>query len=180
MDFPKPRPPTVPLSGRSLITPSQKGPLGLTSIPRKPSRCTQPREQPLTWIYYKGNDGDLIEEIRNVVDDLALPTDRELVLGLVSEKNELAASGDLADSDDIKPVSFDPEVWELRYEFNGLLYRLYFAEPYTHPHHLVALKFHVKTVDEAEQEIKDAQSAEMAAACIRFNAGEKNNWGSAA
>jgi hypothetical protein len=103
--------------------------------------------------------------------------DQELAIALISETIDAAARGSLEDGTDILPISIDPEIWEIRFRFGDSLYRLYFAEPFEYPKHLVALRFHKKLILPTDKEIKDAQDGEIARAAVRYLSGRSNFWG---
>lgn len=119
----------------------------------------------------------MADEITSTLADLS-DIDRELVIGQMGTILEAATFGRLEFNNDVDMVSIDPDMWELRFRAAGKEYRLYIAEPHTHPVHLVALKFHHKITDGSDQDIHDAQDAEIAVAALRFKSGSTSNWGS--
>lgn len=167
---PKPRPPEKPLSAVPLERARNHGRRHVIV-----SRCTVPREHPLEWVFYRGSDGSVIEEIASHTHHLG-QIDRELAIATIGETIEAAARGNLENGTDLLPISIDPEVWELRFQFPSGLFRLYYGEPFDHPSMLVALRFHQKLILGTDVETEDAQNGEIARAALRYVGGRASVW----
>lgn len=50
-------------------------------------------------------------------------------LAAIKQRLGAAARGELTFDEDLKPVARDPELWEIRWEFEGVQWRLYHGEP---------------------------------------------------
>jgi hypothetical protein len=89
-----------------------------------------------------------------------------------------AAAGVLTRDDErLKPISRHPDIWELRFEFGGHQFRMYFGEPRITPGHLVALHFHAKQVIDGDiEETNRLQNREIDVAAERFRDGERRGW----
>lgn len=154
------------------------------SYSAKNSRCTSPRDVPLSWKLDAPHGPDIGDEINAAFAGLP-KLDREAKIARIFVVMKNAAYGTLrADrdgdrGDDIGPVRREPpHIYELRWRFGRDLYRLYFAEPPEFPNHLVALEFHHKMVHGLSQEdIDQDQNQAISRAQIRYRAGESQNWG---
>jgi hypothetical protein len=118
------------------------------------------------------------DEIMAVLGTLPM-LEAELVAAGMNEILDAAALGQL-DDEDVAKVSSDPDMWELRFPIQERIYRVYIAEPASHPNNLIALRFHEKLILPTQTEIDDAQNAEIGRATVRFRAGLALNWGHAA
>jgi hypothetical protein len=136
------------------------------------SRCTQPQNPPLTWRNYQDDDeNDVIaEEIARVLRAHPLPqAELKFRYAAITQLRSAASRGELMSGEDIKPISLDPELWELRWQFGPDLYRQYHAEPANMPGWLVALRFHRKTVNPSDQaQTRQLQDAEIVIAQKRL------------
>ena len=89
-----------------------------------------------------------------------------------------AERGDLAASS-WKPVSRDPDLWELRWNWKpaGTLLRAYFHEPPQPSDRTVVAKVHVKSVKGSRRAINDAQDVQIDEATHRIAVGLADRWG---
>lgn len=118
---------------------------------------------PLTWVENEDPGHVHVVEFQAWLDSLPESLQDD-VLGEVDDLFDAAARGDLWDSGDnftrIKPVTDDPEVFELRWRVkvprprDGEKYkylRFYHGEPVRFPTKLVRLHRHIKTSDEQQE-----------------------------
>jgi hypothetical protein len=103
--------------------------------------------------------------------------DKQLLLAALRDKMLQASNGLLEFPADVDESKQDPVVWELRWEIEGMLYRLYFGEPAHDLSLLVALLFHYK----GERGRKVMSSSEQTQlhkhAVKRYHEGKASNWG---
>jgi len=140
------------------------------TIIEEKSRCEVPRETPLDWLYFRKSEDDTPEVLREMAQVFSGLTDVAKV-ALYAEFNDtmrLAAMGELNRGDfvDVAKVFVAPELWELRWDTDGVLYRLYHAEPPRNNDVLAALRFHTKGPEMFDD--SDAQRAEMLIAAARY------------
>ena len=141
-----------------------------------PSRTTVPRESPLEWLFARGADFDVSDEVGEVyrhVPEYERDLRKEELFAVLEE----ARMGQLSKRDLLQPIRLDPLMWELRFSFTAGVYRLYFGEPAEYPGVLVATRFHLKQTEGTDLEVTAAQDAEMALAAERFNGGIATRWG---
>lgn len=126
----------------------------------------------MTWQNYTDDAGtDLVAlEIAKVLRAHPLPRS-ELIAryAAITQLREAASRGELIADEGVKPISLDPELWELRWQFGPDIYRQYHAEPARMPGWLLALRFHRKQVipDDAVQ-TASLQDAEIVVAQQRM------------
>lgn len=141
------------------------------------SRCTRVRSTSMAWHLTPVAGVDVSDEMLQALDG-RLHLEREMRLASILTTMRMAANGELhPDSDDIGPIRLDPQVFELRWNFGRELYRLCHGEPSEYPDHLVALRFHLKSLEGDDDAIESAQDAEVSTAVMRYVAGERQNWG---
>jgi hypothetical protein len=97
-------------------------------------------------------------------------------LAAIKQRLGAAARGELTFDEDLKPVARDPELWEIRWEFEGVQWRLYHGEPALAPGWLIGLRFHRKSVG-TDIETRLAQNGEIDIASRRFTQGRLWHWG---
>lgn len=140
------------------------------------SRCTKPRELPLDWRFARiPGESTAKEEIHDCLADLT-ETDRQLHLAAVRGTMRAAAAGTLWPRTGVRCVSHEP-VFELRWNENGRLWRLYEGEPQAEPNLLVALRFHEKQIDHDARLTRSLQDDEIGVAERRYAAGIATRWG---
>jgi hypothetical protein len=103
----------------------------------------------LTWRNFHDESGtDMIAlEMANALRAHPLPRSEVIFrYAAIDQLRGAAARGELIPDEDVKPISRDPELWELRWQFGRDLYRQYHAEPANMPGWLLALRFHRKQV----------------------------------
>jgi hypothetical protein len=128
--------------------------------PIRISRCTQPQDPHLTWRNYEDEEGTDVVALETATALRAHPLPRAELIARYAEITQLrdaASRGELIPDEDVKPISLDPELWELRWRFGREIYRQYHAEPVNMPGWLVALRFHRKHVVPGD----DAQTASL-------------------
>jgi len=136
------------------------------------SRCCQPTEPPLVWHVYVDTNHPGVEELDEWLNSLQ-PFARNHELGRLDDVFEAAAKGLLEDSGDertpIKPISKDPEIYELRHKALSKSLRFYHGEPDELPTTLVAVHRHIKTTTEEQEE-------HIVHAAHRYVDGRDSNW----
>jgi hypothetical protein len=80
-----------------------------------------------------------------------------------------AAAGELDRPVELCPIRDQPELWEIRWQFEARPFRLYYAEPENEPETLLALRFHWKKINGSAPEIDLAQDAEIDLAAQRYS-----------
>src|SRR5690554_5712468 len=141
------------------------------------SRCTRPRSNAMDWQLRPTVGVDVSQEMHAELDGMP-QLEREMKLAQFVTIMKMAARGDLhPDSADIGPIRRNPTLFELRWDFGRALYRLVHAEPAHMPNHLIGLRFHLKSLEGSDQEIRDAQDQEVSLAKVRYLAGRGTNWG---
>lgn len=99
------------------------------------------------------------------------------VVGRILALCELAAAGELEAGDDLQPIYRDPEVYELRWNFDDTLVRQYHAEPVRLPLVLAKLHLHLKHIaTENDALTTELQNQQIAFALLRHRAGETRDW----
>lgn len=137
------------------------------------SRCCQPADVPYEWRDFVDESHYAVAEFETWFAELARFA-RENELGRIDELFEAAAAGDLIDvADDattrIKPVRYDPELWELRHKALSMRLRFYHAEPPSVPHALIKLHRHIKS------DITDQQE-QIEYAAERYRISDETDW----
>lgn len=93
--------------------------------------------------------------------------------GEIDDVFEAAAMGELEDTGDgptpIKPIRYNPDVYELRHKALAKPLRFYHAEPAELPDGLLALHRHIKVSDLQQQ-------SEIEFAVARYIEGRPNRW----
>lgn len=103
----------------------------------------------------------------------------EVRLGEIKSLVRAAERGELLDQDWC-PVSRDPALWELRWQWSGqeMLMRSYFHEPTMPSHQTVVAKVHLKDIvlgdDEATRQLQNQQ---IDVASRRISFGRPHRWG---
>ncbi|MFJ6078348.1 hypothetical protein ACIQC0_08575 [Pseudarthrobacter sp. NPDC092419] len=100
----------------------------------------------------------------------------EVRLGELDAVIERARFGELVEGEELKPVSADPELWEIRARMNGKQVRIYHAEPQIYVNLMVGLRAHFKWVDGTQGEIDKVQNTEISRATKRFHDGQEREW----
>lgn len=103
--------------------------------------------------------------------------DRQLHLAAIRNTMREASFGRLFPRRGVRCVSQDP-IFELRWDVDGRLWRLYEGEPAIEPNVLVALRFHEKDVtSNDDEEIHALQDEQIAIAEDRYRRGLPSRWG---
>lgn len=79
--------------------------------------------------------------------------------------------------DEWNPAGNNPVVWEIKLDYDRLLYRFYFAEPGRLPGRMIGLMPHVKVILEDKTATNDAQSEYIKEATERYSFGGEWDWG---
>ena len=105
-------------------------------------------------------------------------TEKELRYAEVKRTLRQASDGQLSDGS-WKPVSRDPELWELRWQWDdGSQLRGYFHEPPLEPDSTILAKVHRKLIiPRDDPETKRLQNASIDEAGIRIRSGKPHRWG---
>jgi len=142
------------------------------------SRCETLRITPLDWHYFHAADGTKVvtAEIVRCFDGLA-PAEKTMRQVELRERLADAANGTLTRGDKLDKVGSQPDLWEIRWQFNGAPWRMYHAEPIREPNMLLALKFHEKRIMGTQFCIRQEQNREMQDAAVRYRAGQSYRWG---
>jgi len=142
------------------------------------SRCETPRVTPLDWHYFHTADGIRVvaAEIVHCFEGLA-PAEKKMRQVELRERLADAASGTLICGDKLDAVWSQPDLWEIRWQFDGAPWRMYHAEPIGEPNILLALKFHEKSIVGSQSRIRREQNREMQNAAVRYSAGQSYRWG---
>ncbi len=126
-------------------------------------------------------DNDLQRELNN----LSIPKQYVLQAN-VKKVIEEAKEGTLAQSTDTRynplaaPCAFKPDIWELRWNVFGELYRMYYSEDETRNPEFVALSFtHKITQNLTNAQIKNNQNAAISQAQSLYDRYKGINWGHA-
>ncbi len=140
-------------------------------MPQRSSRTTDPTSAPYAWEDHVERDGERVAE--NDLDaclqeGCRTQADYDMCVAEVEVRKRRAAAGKLHPPDELKPVRTEPLLWEVRWDFDGRLLRLYHAEPRKAPKTLLALLYHWKRDQGTPTEIDDAQEAEMVRAGDRY------------
>lgn len=123
------------------------------------------------WKYF--DDAVIKNEIFAFLRDL-YPNEIRSRWSEIKDMMEAAAAGDLVEKVDVKPVSRDPSLYELRWFLSPLvdgdqekeiLARLYYCEPAGQPGLLLALRFGQKATGRG---VRRKQNAEIALARRRY------------
>lgn len=140
------------------------------------SRCTKPNDPPLEWRFARiPGESTVKEEIHACLAALT-EADRQLHLAAVLATMRAAAAGTLWPRTGVRCVSQEP-IFELRWNEDGRLWRLYEGEPRTEPNLLVALRFHEKRIDDDDRLTRSLQDDEIALAERRYGVGIATRWG---
>ncbi len=143
------------------------------------SRCTQPRSTPLTWIFAceaRGDQSFVIAEMSRAFVGLT-DVDKHLLVAAFRDKILQASKGLLQFPADVVDSRQDPVVWELRWEIDRSIYRLYFGEPAHDLTLLVALLFHYKGESGRKVLSSNDQTYLHQRAAMRYHKGKASNWG---
>lgn len=133
------------------------------------SRCARRRPAALSWVDYRDPAGRLVEnELEEVLQGSATQLEYDARRAEVEARLMRAAAGELAPPGELYPIRTNPEVWEIRWGFDGQQLRLYFAEPVQYPLRLVGLHYHWKWVAGTYSEVMAAQDAEIDIALARY------------
>ncbi|CAN5239870.1 hypothetical protein BH11ACT3_BH11ACT3_05830 [soil metagenome] len=108
-----------------------------------------------------------------------LPLEQAMRRGEFAAVMQSAAMGNLfLNGKSLRPITRDPDIYELRWKFGSRLYRMYHAEPSRFPEDLIALRFHEKlTAGLTDAEVHAAQQDEISLAIVRYHAGDPHDWG---
>jgi len=142
------------------------------------SRCESARSVPLDWHNYQATDRTQV--VAAEIDQCYVGlTPIEKVMRQVELRERLvdAASGTLTRGSKLKKVRSQPDLWEIRWKFDGVPWRMYHAEPPSEPNLLLALKFHRKVVSGTQFSIRRKQNRQMSEAAERYKSGQGYRWG---
>lgn len=158
------------------------------------SRCTQPPGPGVVhWLTQKNGDGTVnhlvtqeVADILQTLKDSGYTTSQLTMLyGEYLALNRRARAGELIEPaprdefPELKPITKDPEMWELRWPHpQGSPLRQYHAEPRQDFGVMVILKVHMKDLDsEDEQIIREAQNRQIDEGRARYFKHGANRWG---
>lgn len=153
------------------------------------SRCAKQSGGPYHWHHFSapGATDDVWNEVVDAVstavsarvrDPIAAAKFANGLLGDIQGVLNQAAKGRLRGAQKLFPIHQHPLVWELRWDFKKTgVFRLYHAEPTSHPQLLVSLWFHRKYTGGTYAEIQAAQDVEIGSAVERYGEGVKSAWG---
>lgn len=109
---------------------------------------------------------------------------RSIIKANIRKVINLAKKGELMQAQDprfdslAKPCATQPDIWELRWNMNGDLYRLYYSEDGTRNPEFVALSFKKKNTKGVDSDtIRSNQNSMIADAQNRFDAYKEMRWG---
>lgn len=95
-----------------------------------------------------------------------------------AKKGTLAQSSNPRYNPLAKPCATQPDIWELRWNIRGELYRMYYSEDGTRNPEFVALSFtHKITRHRTNTQIKNAQNKAIFTAQSLFNSYKSIQWG---
>jgi len=103
--------------------------------------------------------------------------DKHLLFAAFRDKMSEASKGSLKFPVDVDESRQDPLVWELRWEVDRRIYRLYFGEPANDLTLLVALLFHYKGERGRKVLSSNDQTHLHKRAAMRYHKGKVSNWG---
>jgi hypothetical protein len=138
------------------------------------------------WHGYKERDGspvyllELAEALKHWIEEDPRSSEitREILTMRRSEYNQLIRRAEAGQVEyEWNSAGDDPVVWELKLDYDGLLYRFYFAEPARLPGRMIGLKPHVKEILEGETATNDTQTAFIQEATTRYRLGGEWDWG---
>lgn len=139
-----------------------------------------------TWHEYREKDGtqsyllELAAALRYWVqeDGRASEITTEILSMRRSEYNRLIKRAEAGlIEDEWNPAGNDPVVWEIKLDYDRLLYRFYFAEPGRLPGRMIGLMPHVKEILEDKAATNDAQTECIRNATGRYSLGGDWDWG---
>lgn len=111
------------------------------------SRCSNEEAAPYQWVDYVDQGHPSVIELEEWFQSLS-PFARSHEQGTIDNLMEQAQKGKLWESNDaktpIKPITSDPELFELRHTALNQPIRFYHAEPERYPNLLLALHRHIK------------------------------------
>lgn len=130
----------------------------------------------MKWRDFMDYNSDALKEFAIWLGSLTTVVQAD-VIGQIRALCDLAASGELAFGEALAPIHRDPDLYELRWNFDGTLVRQYHAEPPEHLELLVKLHLHLKIVDGITQElVSELQNEQISYALMRYRAGESQTW----
>lgn len=135
------------------------------------SRTSQAAGAPFVWQDYVEPGGERLAE--NELDECLqrgcrTQADYDMCVEEVAARKRRASAGRLQPPHAATPVRIVPLLWEIRWDFDGRLLRLYHAEPRRAPQVLLALLYHWKDTSGSQAAIDAAQDAEMLRAGDRY------------
>ena len=143
------------------------------------SRCSHPQKAELTWQDYEEHSHEGVvafDAWYEGLPDIHKPHAKGELIAL----RTLAKQGRIIEgnTDQLKPIVADPDVWELKWKILGTKIRQYHAEPSAVPAHLVDLHSHVKETIRGDHDFEnEKQNEHIGWAVLRYRAGERSNWG---
>jgi hypothetical protein len=143
------------------------------------SRCTQPQSVPLDWLLARDRPGEhpfVIAEMSSTFEGRPA-VDKQLLFAALNDRMLQASNGLLEFPADVDESRQDPVVWELRWEVDDMLCRLYFGEPAHDLTLLVALLFHHKGERGRKVMSSSEQTQLHKQAAKRYHEGKASNWG---
>lgn len=119
------------------------------------SRCSIPAGGPYTWLDSVDTSHESVQRFDAWLKSLP-PFTRDIEEGEIEELFEAAGNGELRQSADadtpLKPISTDPDIYELRKRSLSEALRFYHGEPERYPSHLVKLHRHIKSDHPPQQD----------------------------
>lgn len=121
---------------------------------------------------------EIVEVILGEGEERVTQTEKEMRHAEVKRTLRQASDGQLSDGS-WKPVSRDPELWELRWRWDDWSQlRGYFHEPPLDPGSTILAKVHRKQIiPRDDPETKRLQNASIDEAGIRIRSGKAHRWG---
>lgn len=134
------------------------------------SRTTSKAGARYAWVDAQDPSHDNVVQLLRWI--LSLPEAERLdVIGRITALRNLAADGLIDDGDDelLDAIRRNPDVWELRWNFDGVLVRQYHAEPAEAPSELIDLHAHIKEIFPNDQQaIDDSQDVQISQGLFRY------------
>ena len=118
------------------------------------SRCSNKESAPYTWFDHTDENHPAVRKLEDWLQSLSFFAEQN-ERGRIDNLFDKASKGELWDSNDgatpLKPITSDPDLFELRHKAFTVMMRFYHAEPEHYPQLLIALHRHIK-VDGASQQ----------------------------
>lgn len=127
----------------------------MSGVHGRDSRCSNAEAAPYNWFDYVDKDHPSVMHLNQWFESLPIFVQHDEE-GKIEGLMEKASQGELWQSDDakspLKPITSDPEMFELRHKSLNKPLRFYHAEPEHRPDLLVRLHQHIKRENPSQQE----------------------------